>query len=112
MKRYNNNFNNNGKSVWRFGVHPDLIRFRMVHRAATNRRSVAIVEEAAGPFDDMELENRPHDDLQPSDSVNLKLDRLMDRFDKLDSWCEETDRRFENLDLMVTRGNDEFYADD
>ncbi|XP_042019016.1 uncharacterized protein LOC121766845 [Salvia splendens] len=43
------------------------------------------------------------EDVQHGDPVNNKLDRLLDRFDKLDVWRDETDRRFENLEAPSAR---------
>ncbi|KAG6427557.1 hypothetical protein SASPL_111803 [Salvia splendens] len=87
MKR----FNNNGKSVWG-SSRPDVFSRRQQPVGCRdfgnyNRR----------PFDDGEMENRPGEGSHHDDPVSLKLDRLLDRLDKLIAWRDKTDRRFENL---------------
>ncbi|XP_042039612.1 uncharacterized protein LOC121785291 [Salvia splendens] len=49
------------------------------------------------------METRQGEDVQQGDPINTKLDRLLDRFDKLDAWRDETDRRFENLEAPPSR---------
>ena len=44
--------------------------------------------------------------------MGYKLDCLIDRLDKLDSWREDTDRRFENLEPAWPCGNDQPYDDE
>ncbi|XP_042021153.1 uncharacterized protein LOC121768675 [Salvia splendens] len=87
MRRYNNY----GRAGWgqpRRG-HPQ------------NRRDTGGFDHP--PFGDLGGESNPGDEGQPGDQVNAKLDRLLDRFDRLDVWREETDRRFETWEPILTR---------
>ncbi|KAG6435278.1 hypothetical protein SASPL_100148 [Salvia splendens] len=93
MKR----FNNNGKSVWG-SSRPDVF----------SRRQQPVGCRDFGnyncrPFDDGEMENRPGEGSHHDDPVSLKLDRLLDRLDKLIAWRDKTDRRFENLEPAWSR---------
>ncbi|KAG6401032.1 hypothetical protein SASPL_137877 [Salvia splendens] len=58
------------------------------------------ISSVASKFGDGD-QTRGH--VQHDDPVNTKLDRLLDRFDKLDVWRDETDRRFENLEPVLSR---------
>lgn len=97
MKRYNNN----GKSGWG-SSRPDTFP-----NGASRRPQPMHRREFGGfnwpPFVDLEMESRPVDDTQQGDPISLKLDLLMDRFDKFDVWRDETDRRFENLEPVISR---------
>ncbi|XP_042005724.1 uncharacterized protein LOC121754429 [Salvia splendens] len=87
MRRYNNY----GRSGW----------------GSSRRGQPSARREAGGfshhPLDELEFETRQGEDVQQGDPVNNKLDRLLDRFDKLDVWRDETDRRFENLEAPPSR---------
>ena len=44
--------------------------------------------------------------------MGYKLDLLMDLFDKLNSWRDDTERRLENLELTFSGGNDQPFDND
>lgn len=52
---------------------------------------------------DLELETRPTDELHNDDPVIGKLDRVLEKLEKIDLWRDETDRRFKGLDPNLKR---------
>ncbi|XP_041999909.1 uncharacterized protein LOC121749403 [Salvia splendens] len=93
-------FNNNGKSAW--GAHLlDTFPNGVSRRPNFNNRRNGVFQRQN--MEDGELESRPNEDSHHDDSVNGKLDRLLDKMDKFDLWTDETDSRFESLDPNLSR---------
>lgn len=54
-------------------------------------------------MDDGEPENRPTENTHQDEPVSNKLDRVLDKLEKIDLWRDETDRRFESSDPNLSQ---------
>ena len=94
-------FHNNGKGTW--GSHrPDTFP-----NGSSRRNNVGVRRDYLGlqrPPLDEEPSIRPLDDSNNNNSISGKLDQLLDRLDKFDSWRDETDRRSIILNQTPTAG--------
>ena len=94
-------FHNNGNGSWgshRQGTFPN---------GSSRRNNVGVRRDYLGlqrPPLDEEPSTRPLDDSNNNDSISGKLDQLLDRLDKFDSWRDETDRRSIILNQTPTAG--------
>ena len=100
MKR----FTNNGKAVWNKSRSDPF-------QGVSSRRQQWVGHRDQGGFnrqieEDGDLEGKLGDDHSMEEPVGRKLDRLLDRFDKLEGWRDETDRKFENLEPYLARDAD------
>ena len=106
MRRYNNN----GRQGW--GANrPDCFPngSSRCDNAIGRRGNVSFNRQQT---DEVDREGSPTEDANHDDSVGYKLDRLIDRLDKLDSWREDTNRRFENMEPAWSCGNGQPYDDE
>ncbi|XP_042008927.1 uncharacterized protein LOC121757445 [Salvia splendens] len=95
-----NRFHNNGKSGWG-GHRPDSFASGASRRQNFSIRRNDVFHRQ--PSDGEDLEGRPNGDPHQEDTVNGKLDRLLEQMNRFDQWRDETDRRFENMDPPATR---------
>ena len=95
---------NNWKGTW--GSHrPDTFS-----NGSSRCNNVGVRRDCLGlqrPPLDEELSIRTLDDGNNDESISIKLDQLLDRLDKFDSWRAETDRRFDNLEPNPNRRRDQ-----
>lgn len=98
MSRFNNN---NGRGAW--GAH----RHDAFPNGFSRRPNFYGRRNGGGygrpPGDDLELETRPMDEPRNEEPVSGKLDRVLDKLEKIEVWRDETDRRFEGLDPSLKR---------
>lgn len=96
-------FNNNGKAVWgpnRPDTFPTGASRRQNPNFNNRRFNGGFTRQ---PRDEGELENRPMAEAQTDEPLSNKLDRVLDKLEKIDMWKDETDRRFDSLDPFLSR---------